>query len=63
MSPPRHFLDLSELPAGTLRGILDDSRRMKADGHTIQEIAAATRLSDSRIRSALARRSTLSAVL
>jgi ornithine carbamoyltransferase len=30
--PPRHFLDLSELPAGTLRGILDDSRRMKAEG-------------------------------
>ena len=25
--PPRHFLDLSELPAETLRGILDDSRR------------------------------------
>jgi ornithine carbamoyltransferase len=32
MSVPRHFLDLSELPAATLRGILDDSRRMKADG-------------------------------
>jgi ornithine carbamoyltransferase len=32
MSTLRHFLDLSELPAGTLRAILDDSRRMKADG-------------------------------
>jgi ornithine carbamoyltransferase len=27
----RHFLDLSEIPAGTLRAILDDSRRMKAE--------------------------------
>jgi ornithine carbamoyltransferase len=32
MSAPRHFLDLSELPATTLRGILDESRRMKAGG-------------------------------
>ena len=30
MRAPRHFLDLSELPAATLRGIIDDSRRMKA---------------------------------
>jgi ornithine carbamoyltransferase len=29
-SQPRHFLDLAELSAGTLRGILDDSRAMKA---------------------------------
>ncbi|HEX9904362.1 MAG TPA: ornithine carbamoyltransferase [Propylenella sp.] len=32
MVVPRHFLDLSELPGETLRGIVDDSRRMKADG-------------------------------
>jgi len=32
MAVPRHFLDLSELPGETLRGIVDDSRRMKADG-------------------------------
>ncbi len=32
MDAPRHFLDLSELPAQTLRGIIDDSRRRKADG-------------------------------
>jgi ornithine carbamoyltransferase len=32
MPSPRHFLDLSELPAATLRTILDGSRRMKADG-------------------------------
>jgi len=30
MPAPRHFLDLSDLPAATLRGIIDDSRRMKA---------------------------------
>lgn len=30
MGTPRHFLDLSELPAKTLRGIIDDSRRRKA---------------------------------
>ncbi len=30
MNAPRHFLDLSELPADTLRRILDDSRSMKA---------------------------------
>ena len=32
MGAPRHFLDLSELSAETLRGIIDDSRRRKADG-------------------------------
>ncbi len=32
MSAPRHFLDLSELPAETLRTIIDDSRRRKSDG-------------------------------
>jgi ornithine carbamoyltransferase len=32
MNGLRHFLDLSELPHETLSGILDDSRRMKADG-------------------------------
>jgi ornithine carbamoyltransferase len=32
MPAPRHFLDLSDLPAATLRGIVDDSRRMKAAG-------------------------------
>ena len=31
MRAPRHFLDLSDLPAATLRGIIDDSRRMKPD--------------------------------
>jgi len=31
MADPRHFLDLSALPAETLRGILDDSRRMKGE--------------------------------
>src|ERR1044071_7732294 len=30
MGEPRHFLDLSELPAETLRRIIDDSRRMKS---------------------------------
>jgi ornithine carbamoyltransferase len=30
LSRPRHFLDLAELPADTLRAILDDSRAMKA---------------------------------
>jgi ornithine carbamoyltransferase len=29
MAAPRHFLDLSELPAETLRGIIDDSRELK----------------------------------
>jgi ornithine carbamoyltransferase len=29
---PRHFLDLSELPGDTLRGILADSRRLKEGG-------------------------------
>jgi ornithine carbamoyltransferase len=28
-SAPRHFLELADLPSATLRGILDDSRRMK----------------------------------
>jgi ornithine carbamoyltransferase len=32
MGTPRHFLDLSELSAKTLRGIIDDSRRRKSDG-------------------------------
>jgi ornithine carbamoyltransferase len=32
VSQPRHFLDLSELPAHTLRAILDDSRARKAQG-------------------------------
>ena len=31
MGAPRHFLDLSELPSETLRAIVDDSRRRKAD--------------------------------
>jgi len=31
MGTPRHFLDLSEVSAETLRGIIDDSRRRKAD--------------------------------
>src|SRR5687768_7654064 len=31
MTAVRHFLDLSELPGATLRGILDESRRMKAE--------------------------------
>jgi ornithine carbamoyltransferase len=30
MGAPRHFLDLSDLPAETLRAIIDDSRRLKA---------------------------------
>jgi ornithine carbamoyltransferase len=34
MSARRHFLDLTQLPAETLRGILDDSRRMKAAGRS-----------------------------
>ena len=29
MAAPRHFLDLSELPAETLRQIIDDSRKLK----------------------------------
>ncbi len=37
MGAPRHFLDISDLPAGTLRGILDDSRRRKADGRDPSE--------------------------
>ena len=32
MGTPRHFLDLSELPGATLRGILDDAARLKAEG-------------------------------
>jgi ornithine carbamoyltransferase len=32
MASVRHFLDLAEMPRETLRGILDNSRRMKADG-------------------------------
>ncbi len=32
MNGPRHFLDLSDIPGDTLRGIIDDSRRMKAGG-------------------------------
>ncbi len=31
MSAPRHFLDLSDLPSETLREIIDDGRRLKAD--------------------------------
>ncbi len=31
MADPKHFLDLSELPSETLRGILDKSRSMKAE--------------------------------
>ena len=30
MPQPRHFLDLSELPASTLRGIIDESRSLKS---------------------------------
>ncbi len=37
MDAPRHFLDLSDLPAETLRGIIDDSRRLKADGRDVRE--------------------------
>ncbi len=37
MGAPRHFLDLSELPAETLRGIIDDSRRRKADERDSRE--------------------------
>jgi ornithine carbamoyltransferase len=37
MSAPRHFLDLSEIPAGTLRGILDASRGMKVEARTTAE--------------------------
>lgn len=37
MGAPRHFLDLSELPAETLRGIIDDSRRRKADERDVRE--------------------------
>jgi ornithine carbamoyltransferase len=29
MSGPRHFLDIADLPAESLRGIIDESRRMK----------------------------------
>jgi ornithine carbamoyltransferase len=32
MSPPRHFLDLDALDTGTLRGILDLARDLKANG-------------------------------
>jgi ornithine carbamoyltransferase len=32
MSVPRHFLDIAELPADTLRAIIEASRRMKRDG-------------------------------
>jgi ornithine carbamoyltransferase len=31
MADPRHFLDLSELPAETLRGIVDESHRLKRE--------------------------------
>jgi ornithine carbamoyltransferase len=31
MGSPRHFLDLSELSTETLRGILDDSHRIKGE--------------------------------
>ena len=32
MSAPRHFLDLTDVPARTLRGIIEDSRAMKKRG-------------------------------
>ena len=44
MSGPRHFLDLSGLPAETLRAIVDDSRRMKDGGR-----AARSRPLDGRV--------------
>ncbi len=37
MDAPRHFLDISDLPAETLRGIIDDSRRLKADARDRRE--------------------------
>ncbi len=37
MDAPRHFLDLSDLPSETLRGIIDDSRRIKADERDSRE--------------------------
>jgi ornithine carbamoyltransferase len=44
MSGFRHFLDLSGLPAETLRAIIDDSRRMKGGGR-----AASSRPLDGRV--------------
>jgi ornithine carbamoyltransferase len=41
---PRHFLDLSELSPGTLRGILDDSARMKAEGRGVGDKPLASRV-------------------
>jgi ornithine carbamoyltransferase len=41
MSEPRHFLDLCDLPAETLRGILDASRRMKQAGRRQPPIQSA----------------------
>jgi ornithine carbamoyltransferase len=32
MGAPRHFLDLSDFSAGTLRGIIDDAKALKAKG-------------------------------
>jgi ornithine carbamoyltransferase len=37
MDAPRHFLDISDLPSETLRGIIDDSRRLKADARDHRE--------------------------
>ena len=34
MGAPRHFLDLCDLPADTLRDILDDAKRLKAARHS-----------------------------
>ena len=39
MAELRHFLDLSDLSAGTLRGILDDSRRMKDAADSLRPLA------------------------
>jgi ornithine carbamoyltransferase len=36
MRAPRHFLDLTEFSAGTLRGILDDAKRLKSEPREAQ---------------------------
>jgi ornithine carbamoyltransferase len=36
MGVPKHFLDLTEFSAGTLRGILDDAKRLKSQAREVQ---------------------------
>ena len=48
--PPRHFLDLSELPLGELRNIIEASRAMKANALSIFFLARSGRRSRSSCR-------------